>query len=174
MKYLVKIFVVTLLFINCTYASAEQKIATIDMKYILNNSKAGKGAQDFLLKSFKDNQNQFKDKEKALKEEENDLLKKRNILSKEDYTKKANELRKQVIDYQSNRQSSLDKIAQQRSESKNKLMKEISPILDAYMKENSISLVFDKKDMLGGKPELDVTDIIIERLNKKLPSLNLK
>jgi outer membrane protein len=174
MKYIVKSFVVTFLLLISTHTFAETKIVVVDLKYVLNNSKAGKGAQDFLLKSFKDNQNQFKDKEKALKEEENDLLKKRNILSKEDYTKKANELRKQVIDYQSNRQSSLDKIAQQRSESKNKLMKEISPILDAYMKENSISLVFDKKDMLGGKPELDVTDIIIERLNKKLPSLNLK
>ena len=37
------------------------------MKFILNNSKAGKGAQDFLKKSFKENQKKFMDKEKALK-----------------------------------------------------------------------------------------------------------
>ena len=52
MKYLVKFFVVTLIALICTHASAEQKIATIDMKYILNNSKAGKGAQDYLKKNF--------------------------------------------------------------------------------------------------------------------------
>ena len=42
------------------------------------------------------------------------------------------------------------------------------------MKENDISLVIDKKDMLGGKPEYDITEIIVEKLNKELPSLNLK
>ena len=64
MKYLVKFFVVTFLFLNCTYASAEQKIVYIDVKYILNLSKAGKGAQDFLAKTFKANQKKFMDLEK--------------------------------------------------------------------------------------------------------------
>ena len=41
----------TLFLLISTYASAEQKIAYIDMKYILNNSKAGKGAQNFLQKT---------------------------------------------------------------------------------------------------------------------------
>ena len=52
MKYLVKFFVVTLVILICTHASAEQNIAYIDMKIILNESKAGKGAQDYLKKSF--------------------------------------------------------------------------------------------------------------------------
>ena len=53
-----------------THTFAETKIVVVDLKHVLNNSKAGKGAQDFLLKSFKDNQKKFKDKEKVLKEEE--------------------------------------------------------------------------------------------------------
>ena len=48
MKYLVKFFVVTFLLLVCTHVLAEQKVAYLDMKFILNNSKAGKGAQDFL------------------------------------------------------------------------------------------------------------------------------
>ena len=48
MKYLVKFFVVTFFFIISTHTFAEQKIVVLDMKYVLNNSKAGKGAQDFL------------------------------------------------------------------------------------------------------------------------------
>jgi len=59
MKYLVRFFVVTFLFLIYTHASAEQKIAYLDMKFVLNNSKAGKGAQDFLQKSFKENQKNF-------------------------------------------------------------------------------------------------------------------
>ena len=59
MKYLVKCFVVTFLLLVSTYVSAEQKVAYLDMKFILNNSKAGKGAQDFLKKSFQTNQKNF-------------------------------------------------------------------------------------------------------------------
>ena len=74
MKYFVKFFVVTLLLLICTHLSAEQKVLYIDMKFILNNSKAGKGAQDFLQKTFKEKQERFSNEEKNLKKEEEDLL----------------------------------------------------------------------------------------------------
>ena len=53
-------------------------------------------------------------------------------------------------------------------------MKKIEPIIDTYIRENNISLVMDKKNMVGGLTEYDITKIIIEKLNKELPSLNLK
>ena len=46
--------------------------------------------------------------------------------------------------------------------------------IDSYIKENDISLVIDKQNMLGGKPEHDITKFIVEKLNQELPSLNLK
>ena len=174
MKYLVKIFVITFFIFTCTYSFAEQKIVVLDLTFVLNNSKAGKGAQDFLKKSYNDNLKKFTDMEKSLKKEENDLLKKKTVLSKEEYTKKSDSLRKKVIDYQSQRRAALDKIATQRAESRDKLIKKIDPILSSYIKENNISLVVDKKNVLGGTPENDITNIIIEKLDKELPSLNLK
>jgi len=174
MKYLVKFFVVTLFLIVSTHTFAEQKIVVLDMKYVLNQSKAGKGAQDYLKKSFKDNAKKFSDMEKALKKEENDLLQKKNILSKEDYTKKTDALRKKVIDYQSQRRASLDKIATQRAKSRETLIKKIEPIVDAYINENNISIVMDKKNMIGGLNEYDITKVIVEKLDKALPSLNLQ
>ena len=50
MKYLVKFFVVTFFLFFSTQAFAEQKIVVLDMKYVLNNSTAGKGAQELLKK----------------------------------------------------------------------------------------------------------------------------
>ena len=144
------------------------------MKYVLNFSKAGKDAQDFLKKSFTDNQKKFTDIEQNLKKDEIDLLEKKTILSKEEYTKKTDTLRKKVMDYQSQRRASLDKIATQRAKSREVLLKAIDPILNTYIKENNISLVIDKKDMLGGNPDADITQTIVEKLNKELPSLNLK
>ena len=112
--------------------------------------------------------------EKALKKEEQDLLTKKTVLSKEEYVKKSDALRKKVIDYQSQRRASVDKIATLRIESRQKLIDAIDPILEIYLKDNNISLVVDKKYTLGGNPETDITKIIAEKLDKILPSLNLK
>ena len=174
MKYLVKFFVVTLFLIFCTAVTAEQNIVVLDLKYVLNNSKAGKGAQDFLKKSFKDSTQKYSDMEKALKKEEQDLLTKKTVLSKEEYVKKSDALRKKVIDYQSQRRASVDKIATLRTESRQRLIDSINPILEIYIKDNNISLVIDKKSTLQGSPETDITKIITEKLDKVLPSLNLK
>ena len=174
MKYFVKFFVVTSFLILCTHATAEQKVVYIDMTHILNNSKAGKGAQDFLNKTFKEKQKKYADMEQSLKKAEEDLLAQKTVLSKEDYTKKMNDLRKQVIDYQAERRSALEKIAQQRSEARSQLLQKINPIIGKYVEENDISLVVDKKNVLAVKTNLDITEIITEKLNKELPKISLK
>ena len=174
MKYLVKFFVVTFFLLVCTHTFAEEKIVVLDLTFVLNNSKAGKGAQDFLKKSFNDNAKKFSAMEEKLKNEEIDLLGKKTILTKEEYSKKSDALRKKVIDYQSQRRMSLDKIATQRAEARETLIKKIEPILEAYVSENNISLVIDKRNILEVNPDNDITTVIVKKLNKELPSLNLK
>ena len=174
MKYLVKFFVVTFFLLVCTHTIAEEKTVVLDLTFVLNQSKAGKGAQDFLKKSFNDNAKKFSDTEEKLKKEEIDLLGKKTILTKEEYSKKSDTLRKKVIDYQSQRRMSLDKIATQRAEARETLLLKINPILETYISENNISLVIDKKNTLGGNPNNDITQVIVEKLDKVLPSLNLK
>ena len=174
MKHIVKYFVVTFFLIISTNAFAEQKIVVLDLKFLMNNSKAGKGAQDYLKKSYADNVKKFTDIEKGLKKDEQDLLTKRAVMSKEDYAKSADALRKKVIDFQSARRAALDKIASQRAKSRETLLKSIDPILETYITENKIDLVISKQSTLGGGPNNDITSEITDKLNKILPSLNLK
>ena len=49
-----------------------------------------------------------------------------------------------------------------------KLMKEINPIITNYVKENSIQIVLDKKNILIGKNEYDITEIILDKVNKEI------
>ena len=174
MKYFVKFFVVTFFLLICTHTFAEQKIVVLNLTYVLNESKAGKSAQDFLKKTFNDNIKNASGVEKLLKKEETDLLAKKNILSKEEYGKKMNTLRKKSMDYQTQRRAAIDKLTTQRAEARGALLKKLEPILTTYIKENNISLVVDQKYVLGGAPGLDITKVIVEKLNKDLPSLNLK
>ena len=174
MKYLVKFFVVTFLLLVSTYASAEQKIVYMDLKFVLNNSKAGKSAQDYLQKTFKDNQKKFIDEENQLKEDEKNLIASKTSLTKEEYQKITDVLRKKVIDYQSQRKMSLEKIAKQRLEAREKLLSTIDPILNKYIQENNISVVVDRKNIIGGQTDLDITKIIIKKLNTEISSIDLK
>tara|TARA_B100000029_G_C17042076_1_gene766315 strand:+ start:22 stop:546 length:525 start_codon:yes stop_codon:yes gene_type:complete len=174
MNQFIKYFFIASFLIISTDLFAQEKIAIMDLKYVLNQSKAGKGAQDFLKKSYNQNIKKFKDMETSLKKEEADLLSKKTVLSKEEYTKKSDTLRKKVIDFRSQRRASMDKITTQRAESRATLIKSINPILEAYIKENNISVVINKSHTLGGNPENDITTIIVEKLDKVLPSLDLK
>ena len=79
-----------------------------------------------------------------------------------------------MIDYQSQKRASLDKIASQRAVARQKLLKKLDPILSNYIKDNNISLIVDKKTIILGNKDLDITNIIVEKLNKELPSLKLE
>ena len=46
------------------------------------------------------------------------------------------------------------------------LMKKISPIVESYMSENSISIVIDKKNVFIAKSNYDITNNIIDLINK--------
>ena len=174
MKYLVKFVVVTFFLLISTTSFAEQKIVYIDMTFVLNNSKAGKGAQDYLKKAISDNQKKFADTEKKLKNEEADLIGKKNDMTKEEYKKYSDALRAKVTDYQKQRKEVFDKITKQRSDARKKLLEKVTPILENYANENNISLVLDKKSLIISTPETDITNIIVEKLNTELPSLSLK
>ena len=174
MKYLVKFVVITLFLIVSTYTYAEQKIVVLDLKYVLNNSKAGKGAQDYLKKTFSENAKKYDKMQQTLKKDEKDLLSQKTVLSEDVYKKKSIELRKKVNKWQSEKRASLDKLATQRAKSRETLIKKIEPIVDQYINENNISIVLDKKNMIGGLNKYDITKIIVEKLNKELPSIKLQ
>ena len=174
MKHFVKIFVVTFFLIFSTYALAEQKIVYFDLKYVLNNSSAGKDAQNQLKKMFTNNQKSFENKEEDLKKSENDLISKQTVVSKEDYEKLANELRKKVADYKKDRRKTLDKITSLRANAKEKLLKKINPILEDYLNKNNISIILNKTSVVASHKDADITKTIIDQLNQELPSIKLE
>ena len=103
----------------------------------------------------------------------NIIMCKRNFVVSE-IKKKTEELRKKVMTFQANRKTAGEKITKQRLEAKQALLKSLNPILTSYVKENNVSLVIDKQNVVIGSDELDITETIIKKLDAKLSSLNLK
>ena len=50
----------------------------------------------------------------------------------------------------------------------NNVLNEFNKIIQKYMTENSIDIVFDKKNIYIGKGSIDITLIILENIEKQL------
>ena len=158
-----------LIFCNINAYTSEPHF--IDLKFILNQSTAGKKAQDSLKKKLANGNSAIKSKEKKIQEEEAQIIKQKKVLSPEEYKKKVNELRKKVADIQKERKKLLDSIAIERSKSRSILLKNINPIMQDYMKKNNVRIIVDKNSVLLADEKLDITDEILNTLNKKLTSV---
>ena len=53
------------------------------------------------------------------------------------------------------------------------ILKTLSPILTEYSKSNNISIIMDKKNIIIGKTELNITKEILILLDEKIKKIKL-
>tara|TARA_B100001250_G_scaffold350889_1_gene322810 strand:+ start:121 stop:645 length:525 start_codon:yes stop_codon:yes gene_type:complete len=145
----------------------------LDFKYILNQSNAGKKAQNYLKDKLENGVKTIRKKEKAIQDDEKKIIQQKKVISAEEYKKKVTDLRNKVASLQKERSSLLATISKQRSKARTELLKNLNPIIKDYMKEKNIRMVLDKKSMLLADEGLDITQDIVKILNSKLKSIKL-
>ena len=111
--------------------------------------------------------------EEKLKKDEIDLISQRNIMAREEFDKKVKFLNEKAQNYQIERRKWFDEIAEKRNTARAEVLKSLDPIITNYFEKNQISLMLYKRNVAIGNTELDITDAIIDELNKKLPSIKL-
>ena len=173
LKYIVKIFVITYLIFGITNSFAENKVVYIDMNRILNESKVGIFVEKELTKIHNAKLDNFKKTEEKLKKQEIDLISKRNIMAREEFDKKVRLLNEEAQKYQNERRKWFDGITVKRNNARAEVLKSLDPILTEHFEQNQISIMLYKRNIAIGSSELDITDTIIDELNKKLPSIKL-
>ena len=170
-----KKFILAIIFIIfSTQLSLTDTVYVLDVSKVLNTSKAGKEAQEFLKKKIESDNKKFQSLEKKLLDKEKNIISKKNVLSNDEYKKQIESLRKEVSKLQNDKKNSLNYIAKTRARARSDLIKALNPILQEYMKSNNIRTVIDKKNVILADTKLEITSPIISELNKKLKSLNLK
>ena len=172
MRYF-KLFSIILALIILTVNSKADTPYFLDFKYILNESEAGKKAQTFLKNKLETGIKDLKNKEKKIQEEEKKIISQKKVISSEEYKKQVENLRSKVKSLQKERNNLIETVAKQRSKARNELLKNLNPIIKDYMKEKKIRMVVDKKSLLLADENLNITDDIINLLNKKIKSIKL-
>ena len=173
LKYIVKIFVITYLIFGITNSFAENNIVYVDMNKILKESKVGIYVEKELTKIHETKLNNFKKAEEKLKKEEIDLVSKKNIMARDEFNKKVKLWTEESQGHQIVRRKWFDEITERRNIARAEVLKSLDPILTEYFKQNQISLMLYKRNIAIGASDLDITDTIIDELNKKLPSINI-
>ena len=162
MKKLLFIFIF-FLFNTSAYSN---NIVFLDVQYIIEKSEIGIFYKN-KIKIFKEKK--LKDiisQENEIKDKENEIKAQKNILSKDKINLKVENLNKLLKNYQKNRNKFNKEIDEQKKNYTSKILKILNPLITEYVEKNKITLVIDKKNILIGINNLDITNNILEILNK--------
>tara|TARA_A100001234_G_scaffold93860_1_gene82755 strand:- start:592 stop:1098 length:507 start_codon:yes stop_codon:yes gene_type:complete len=157
-----------ILFLLLTSNSFANKIAFIDLDMVIKKSNLGKEISKQLENKKNLNSEEIVKKETLIKKLENEIISKKNILSE-------NELKTEVTNLQ-NKIKEFNLYKEQINKNFNKLKKEeilnffnkIDPLIQSFLSDNSIDILFNNKNIIIGKDSLDITDKIINIVNNNL------
>jgi len=173
MKILLSSILVIFLF-STNQAFSEQKIAFIDMDKIISTSKPGSS----ILKQLTDLNNKnlkfLENEEKKFKEKETKLISQKNIISETDFKNKVNKLKSEIKNYNQNRNKMLTDFNKLKVDNTNNLLKLINPILINFSNEKEIAIIFQKKNLVVAKTQLDITGEVIKIINSEVKEFKIK
>jgi len=156
------------------FISANTNFYFVNIDYIVNNSIAGNELKN-KISSLINNQNEkFIKIENEFKNKEKNLINQKNILEQKVFNEELNKLKQSIKDYSSEKKNTIDKINQENKTGLSILNYEINTILSEYSLENNIDIILNKNTVILGKKELDITNEILTRLNKKIKKINYK
>ena len=153
--------------------AVEQKIVYLNIEMIMQNSIAGKSIKKQLENLYNKDLEKFKKNDEILKNKEKKLITQKNILSQEDFQKELTNLRSEIINFQKEQMRARENINKLRIEATSKLISKLSPILQEYAKKNSISLILQKKNIIMGKKEIEITEEILSITNNKIKDIKI-
>jgi len=168
------LFIIFFLFLSIGSLSAKDKVAYIDIDYILNNTLVGKSTLNSLKKNEELKINKYKSSDKNFKEKESKILAKKNLVSKEEITKELKSLQLEFEKYRNNKVKEVEELKVKRNRNIVNLLNQINPIIEKYMAENSIYMLIDKKNVFIANKNSDITENLIELIDNQIKSIEIK
>ena len=167
MNYLKKFLLIFFIFLISTNLSNSKETAFVDIDYIVANSNIGKKVLENINKLDKKNVENLRKKNKSLQDLEITIKNKENVISEDAFNKEVISFQKKVQEFKAEKNEIVKNFNDfKRKELKN-IFKKISPIINDYMEENSISVLLDSKNIFMGSKKSNLTKDILDRINKE-------
>ena len=110
----------------------------------------------------------MKKKRDTIKKKEDNILQQKNILSENEFEKKIISLKKEVDEFNKERNSLILEFEKTKKKEIDEFLKLITPLIQKYVSENSVSIVLNQKNIFIGNTKYDITQNIIEIVDKNL------
>ena len=148
--------------------------AVIDMKVVLSKSSAFTTLQKEIQKLEKNYKEEIQNEENLLKKEQEKLVAQKSVLSAEEFKEKEDEFRQNVNKIQ----GKVEKIRRELESTMAKGMQVIQQEAVKHMKEiakkEGYLLVFDANTTVISADRINISNIVVDRLNKSLPKISIE
>jgi len=148
-------------------------IAVIDMQRIMQESKAVQSIQQQINQQRSQYQSELSEKEKELREADEALARQRTILSSEAFKKKRQELEQRIGQLQRDIRTRKKELDQNYGEAMEKVQNRLIQIVQEIASDRNVDLVLNKATLVLVRPQMEITDIALKRLNRQLSSVNV-
>jgi len=155
-------------------AEAKQTIAVVNIQQVMKDSTAAKTVREQLESKQKSFQATISKKEESLQKEDQELGKQKTVLSKEAFEEKVKAFRVKATDVQKDVQSKKALLDNAFERALNDIQKSVTDIIADLAKEKGFSIAVPTSQILYADKNLDISSEVLERLNKKLPKLEVK
>ena len=146
---------------------ANEKTAFINVDYIIQNSNIGKKALNKIDTINKENITQLEKKNKSLREIETSIMNKKNIISENEFNKEVKVFQEKVREFTKEKNQIVENFNKFKKIEIEKIFKLFSPLITDYMKDNSINILIDSKNIFMGNIDANLTEDILKKINNK-------
>ena len=149
-----------------TFSISAEKTVFLDIDFVLNNSNYGKSIYSKLDELNKKNFENLVKMEKELEKKKKYIDVSKNISTKENLDQQISLFNEDVKNFRSEKSKILKNFELKKKNEIDNFLVKVNPIVQDYMKANSISIVLPKNQIFMGNVEMDITNDIIELVNK--------
>jgi len=169
MRYFNRLILIITIFFSFTNASiSKENIGFVNVDYLIQNSNIGKKLLTNINDKDKKNLDNLKKKNKILQDLESSIKKKKNVISDEAYNKEVIDFKKKFQEFSKEKNKIVNEFNVFKKKEIENIFKKINPIINNYMEENSVNLLFDSKNIFMGAKKLNLTEDILKKINKEL------
>ncbi|MCE3233193.1 MAG: outer membrane protein [Rickettsiaceae bacterium] len=176
MKKIIGIFAVVLLFsgMNAFAKEGSNDIAVVDIQRVLQDANAAKDIRD-QIKVLRDKyQADISKEEEDLRKAEQKLTEQKSILSQDAFKDKREEFKNKLNKAQRDVQEKRTQLDASLNDSIGQVQKVVFDIISEIAKEKGFKLAVPTSQILYSEDSMNITDEVLQRLNKKLPTVKVK
>ena len=163
-------YILTFIFyiFSISLSFSAEKTVFLDIDFVLNNSNFGKSIYSKLDELNKKNFDDLIKMEKELETKKNAIDASKNISTKENLEKEISLFNQDIKKFRSEKDKILKNFKIKKKNEIDNFLTKVNPLIQEYMKNNSISIVLSKNQIFMGNVEMDITSDIIELVNRNV------